>query len=104
VISGSIRKWRFINESDDKMSCDVVVNSRLSCANGHVGRTAALLGHGVIRAPAFYVADDIAQGRLIEIFKDWTLADSKVSIVYSKSVYKARRIQVLIAFLLEQCW
>jgi len=102
VISGSIRKWRFVHQADEGKSCEVAVNSRLSCANGHVGRTAALLGQGVIRAPAFYVEDDLEQGRLIALFKDWALADSKVSIVYSKSAYKARRIQVLIAFLLEQ--
>lgn len=100
VITGSIRKWRFKHIVESKNICEVEVSKCFSCANGHVARTAALLANGVIRVPAFYVAEDVKQGRLVELFDDWQLAKSKVSIVYPNSAYKARRIQLFIDYLL----
>lgn len=100
VIAGSVRKWRFQHVAQADNICEVDVKKGLSCANGHVARTAALLANGVIRAPQYYVEDDIEQGRLVELFSDWQLAASKVSIVYPNSAYKARRIQLLVDYLL----
>ena len=100
VIAGSVRKWRFIHHIKPDITYEVEVKKGLACANGHVARVSALLANGVIRVPEFYVAEDIKQGRLVELFNDWQLAPSKVSIVYPKSSYKARRIQLLIDYLL----
>ncbi|KMT64936.1 LysR family transcriptional regulator [Catenovulum maritimum] len=101
IITGSIKKWQFTNAQNLNEQYEIEVESQFSCANGHVAKTAALLGTGVIRAPDFYVAQELRSGKLVQLFKSWQLADSKAAIVYPKSGYKTRRIKLFIDYLLS---
>lgn len=51
--------------------------------NSYIGmRRAALLGLGMARLPRYLVADELRDGRLVELLPDWHLPATPVSLVY----------------------
>jgi DNA-binding transcriptional LysR family regulator len=76
----SADEWRFKHGGK---SFSVPVTSRFDAANGSVLRSAALAGMGLIVAPSFMVAADLASGALVRVLSDFTYVRLAVSAVYA---------------------
>lgn len=102
IITGSLKRWRFYRDKDKPQDfVDTTVKGLLVCPNGHVVRQAALAGLGMAHLPAYYVANDIKCGNLLQLLPQWWHGHSQVSIVYPQTRFKIRRVQLLIDYLLE---
>ncbi|MBB3912830.1 LysR family transcriptional regulator [Rhizobium fabae] len=62
-------EWPF--ETEDGESFTVAVRGNIEIDNGEALRTAALAGAGIIYIPVDLVAEDIADGRLVEVLSGW---------------------------------
>ncbi|MER2492374.1 LysR family transcriptional regulator [Catenovulum sediminis] len=103
-IVGSMKKWTFYQDKKDikghkSDKYEIHVEGQLVCANGHIAKQAALKGCGIVRLPAYYVAQEIEQGILQPAVKHWQTKGSQVSLVYAKTDYRAARLQLFIEYL-----
>lgn len=102
LLTGSPKKWRIYKQkSNPQEPTDISVEGVLNCPNGHVVRKAALENLGVAHLPAYYVAEDVQQGKLQRVLPEWWHGQSKISIVYPQTRFKIRRVQLLVDYLLE---
>ncbi|WP_245484818.1 LysR substrate-binding domain-containing protein [Rhizobium ruizarguesonis] len=62
-------EWPFETEAGESFT--VGVRGNIEIDNGEALRTAALAGAGVIYVPVDLVAEDIADGRLVEVLAGW---------------------------------
>lgn len=59
----------------------------------------AIAGHGLVQAPAYLVADDIARGALVQVLADTPLGDYAIHVVFAGRAFVPLRLRVLIDFL-----
>lgn len=101
LLTGSPKKWRlYRSKSKPQEHTDINVTGALNCPNGHVVRKAVLEGLGIAHLPAYYVAQDVQQGKLQRVLPQWWHGQSKISIVYPQTRFKIRRVQLLVDYLL----
>lgn len=77
--SGRIDDWEYVDGTDARritMKSRVVVNS----AEAYIA--CCIAGLGLIQIPAYDVADDLAEGRLVELMPQWRPAPMPVSLLY----------------------
>ncbi|MFJ2988971.1 LysR family transcriptional regulator [Collimonas sp. NPDC087041] len=80
VNSGPERDWRFILADGTQQT--VRVPGRLDVSGGQALRQAALAGLGIIWMPEIMLENDIAEGRLVQLFADLGAPAFPVHIVY----------------------
>lgn len=73
-----------------------VRNSVFSTNSAYASRAAALAGAGVLRATVFSVREDVAAGRLVRLFPDWSLEQSDIHAVYPATTRLPQRVRVFI--------
>lgn len=73
-----------------------VRNSVFSTNSAYASRAAALTGAGVLRATVFSVREDVAAGRLVRLFPDWSLEQSDIHAVYPATTRLPQRVRVFI--------
>ncbi|QMI04866.1 LysR family transcriptional regulator [Citrobacter sp. RHB25-C09] len=71
----------------------IPIAPRLSTDSIYVARNAALAGLGVSVVSSWTVAEDVAQGRLIELVADWQAAPLPVHLVYPWARYYPTRLR-----------
>lgn len=71
----------------------IPIAPRLSTDSIYVARNAALAGLGVAVVSSWTVAEDVAQGRLIELVADWQTAPLPVHLVYPWARYYPTRLR-----------
>ncbi|WP_436856828.1 LysR family transcriptional regulator [Citrobacter tructae] len=71
----------------------IPIAPRLSTDSIYVARNAALAGLGVAVVSSWTVAEDVAQGRLIELVADWQAAPLPVHLVYPWARYYPTRLR-----------
>ena len=59
-------------------------------------REALLLGYGIAQAPEFAVANDLASGKLAQIFKDFNIKKRKAYVVYPHREYLPFKVTLFI--------
>ena len=101
LINGSVKKWSFYPQDNDKKVLDIPIQASFQCNNGHVSRQFALKGVGITRQPSYYVEQDLLEGRLIQVLPQWKLAESTAHLVYPKARHPNARVKALIDYLLE---
>ena len=67
-LSGAARKWQFI---EGRNSLDVYLEPLLLSNNSKLLHSALLSGRGIALIPDFIVTEDLAEGRLIPILKNY---------------------------------
>ncbi|MBV1786989.1 LysR family transcriptional regulator [Marinobacterium sp. D7] len=92
-------RWR-MNGPDGPIS--VPVGSRLQLNNGQALRTAALNGLGVVMQPEVLMAQDLAAGRLVQLFPDHELPSRPMHLVYLPDRYRMPKLRSFIEFTLER--
>jgi DNA-binding transcriptional LysR family regulator len=85
-----------LSDPDGRMHEVRVRNSVFSTNSADASRAAALAGAGVLRATMFSVRDDVAAGRLVRLFPDWSLEQSDIHAVYPATARLPQRVRVFI--------
>jgi DNA-binding transcriptional LysR family regulator len=75
---------------------------RLSSNNAYVLREVALSGGGVLLAPDFVVAADLAAGRLVRVLPEWSALPMEMSVVAPASRQLSPKIRSFAAYLVEE--
>ncbi len=80
---------------------DVAVDPVLTSDNMEPLRLVAVAGAGIAIVAVFGAAQDIAEGRLVTVLRDYQPLESTISVVYRDAPHLPRRVRVLIDFLVE---
>lgn len=100
-ITGSIKHWQFHHVDDNKLKVEVPITGAFQCKNGRVMLNAAKAGNGIVRLPTLYGTDEIKNGELISLFKEWKIDSTEFFLLYQKDKYQAARIQAFIDFVMN---
>jgi DNA-binding transcriptional LysR family regulator len=74
-------------------TCRVLIRPRLSTDSLYALRSAALLGLGVCVASSWMVAEDIAQGRLVQLVPQWQAAPLPMFLVYPYAAFYPAKLR-----------
>jgi len=102
MVDGSPRAaniWRFTGPNGPFA---VQVNGRLRTNSMTLRHAAARTGTGILLAPEFLVADDLATGRLVRVLPDYTPEEQRLDAVCPADRAAMPRLGRLIAFLAER--
>ncbi|MDQ0654329.1 LysR family transcriptional regulator [Pseudomonas cedrina] len=98
---GQVSKtWRFRQGTQLQ---EVDVSGDFLSDDGEIVRRWALAGHGVAYKARLDVIGDIAAGRLVPLFEDWTGEPAPFNLMCPHRLQVSERVKVLHRFLLERC-
>ena len=80
---------------------EVTLPHRISVTNSETYAALALLGFGLMQAPRFRYAADLASGALVEVLPDHPPSPMPISALYPKSRQLSPRVRVFIDWLVE---
>jgi len=89
------RPWRFRRDAQTlhwSPDNSMVVNS------GQAARIAAGVGLGIVMQPEILLSQDVASGKLVQLFKDWKLPEQPVSLLYHRDRHRPLRLSRFIEF------
>jgi DNA-binding transcriptional LysR family regulator len=81
--------------------CRTTIRGPISANSVIVLRAAALRGVGLLICPIYCVAEDLRQGNLIEILKDYSLKPNVLGLIYARDRFQPARVSVFIDFLMS---
>ena len=81
---------------------EVELVPRMRANNGEVLREAAIAGMGIIAQPDFIIGEALADGRLVPLLPEWTIADIGIHAVYPSRSHLAPKVRSFIDYLVEQ--
>lgn len=93
TLASNGRHWYFRREG--KALCEAIA-PRLVCNQVRAARLACLEGVGVTRLMHYQVADELADGRLVRILKDFEPLDLPIQLVYPHSLQLAPRVRAFV--------
>jgi DNA-binding transcriptional LysR family regulator len=96
--SSQENNWPFVRKTAERT---VAVSGSLRANNGNVLLSAAIQGLGVIRQPAFVVAEALRKKALLRVLPDWNAGEHAVSAVYPNRQYLPPKVRTFIDFLAE---
>ncbi|MBN3492555.1 LysR substrate-binding domain-containing protein [Vibrio neptunius] len=96
-LSGSVKRWSFESKADAQ-HYDVFVNGHMQCKNGRVLVKGALNGNGIIRVPMIYCEQELANGKLVEVFDHWGIPSVDFSAIYHRDRFQPKRLREFISF------
>ena len=99
-ITGSLRNWVFVN-SNTNIKLDVSIRGNLTCKNGRIMVSSALAGNGIIRVPALYCQEEVAQGLLVPLFDEWQVESTPFYLVYAQDKHQPMRLRAFKEFVME---
>jgi DNA-binding transcriptional LysR family regulator len=79
----------------------VRVSGSLTANNGDVLRQAAVAGLGVIASPTFMVCDDLRDGRLEPVLRDYEPPNRGIYAVYPHNRHLSAKVRVFVDYLVE---
>jgi DNA-binding transcriptional LysR family regulator len=91
--------WPFRREATER---NVDVAGSLRVNNGNVLVSAAVEGLGIIRQPAFLVAEALRKRALIRVLPEWDAGEHAVSAVYPNRQFLPPKVRTFIDFLAER--
>lgn len=80
---------------------EVLLPARVLVGGADTSAEAARLGLGLVQAPRYRFADDLATGRLVEVLADFPPTPTPVSVLYPSSRQLSPRVRVFIDWLVE---
>ncbi|MGE0616734.1 MAG: LysR family transcriptional regulator [Bacteriovoracia bacterium] len=85
-------EWRFRTPTGVERS--VIAKGRYA-TNSYASMRALALAHlGILRIPYYLVARDIAEGNLVELFREHTISTHAVYLVYRQTQYPSKKHQI----------
>ena len=97
VQTGSTSTWRFGD------GLEVAVRWRLAVDNMLLIRNTALAGRGFALLPDFIVADDLQDGKLLQVLTEYPTPSITASIVAPRQRYRSLAVRRLMAHLTDHC-
>ena len=88
--------WTFTSGTEE---VQVFVDGNIKSELGESIRSSALAGLGISLHPAFMVANDIHEGRLIHLLTAWSLPHMSIQAVYPSNRHLPTRTRMLLDFL-----
>lgn len=86
----------------------VPIDGRLTSDNGDALLNACRAGLGLTYVPDFFVADDLASGRLVTTLDDWTHINSPIAALYPHNRHLSAKVRLFIealrAHIARQSW
>lgn len=95
---GPAQEWSFRDPQTGE-PIQVAVSGRVIANNGEVLRAAAIKGDGIIAGPSFLVAEEIRQGRLVPILKEYAAPPFNIYAVYPPNRHVSAKVRRLVEFL-----
>jgi DNA-binding transcriptional LysR family regulator len=96
VASGTILPWRF---QEDGKGFEIAVSGSLILNDASLMSPALLGGVGLAQLPRAYVANGIADGRLVSLLDEWQPSGAPFALYYSSRRQTPAALQALIDFL-----
>lgn len=93
-------EWRFEAPSGEMLA--VRVSGNVITTSALLLRSLAIDGIGILAAPSFLVAEDIAKGDLVRLFEDYKLAEFAINAIYPHRRYVSAKVRALIDLLVER--
>jgi len=81
----------------------VRVSWRINTGNVAVTRDAVRAGLGITRLPQFFVAEDLADGKLVQLLPQYELPKTVVTALYPRSIVPSLALRTLLDILPEWC-
>ncbi|MGK2286987.1 LysR family transcriptional regulator [Pedomonas sp. V897] len=95
---GPAQEWTF-RDPENGEPIQIAVSGRIIANNGEVLRAAAVKGDGIIAGPSFLAAEDIRQGRLVPILKEYAGPPFGIYAVYPPNRHVSAKVRRLVDFL-----
>ena len=92
--------WRFTGP--DGKTTAVRVSGNLLSGSGEVLRAAATKGQGIFLAPAFIIADDLENGRLVPVMPDYRPVELVMSAIYPHRHHLSAKVRGFIDLLAQR--
>tara|TARA_R110001583_G_C5641511_1_gene407896 strand:- start:185 stop:1150 length:966 start_codon:yes stop_codon:yes gene_type:complete len=92
--------WHF--QTPDNKSTAVTVSGSLMMNNSLALRATLLEGVGIARTPTFAVGQDIREGRLIPILRDYDVLDVTIFLVYPQRRHLSPKVRAFVDFMAER--
>lgn len=93
------RAWTFQGSAG---AIQVVSHGRLNLDSSEAMRSAALAGFGLVNLPTYILGEDLHQGRLVEVLRDWRAAPDPIRLVYPSRRHLSPRVRSFIDLLAER--
>lgn len=90
-------EWHYLHPDGRAESVKVVGNYR--CNSDQMLKRAALEGHGVLRMPELFIADELRDKRLVRILDDYALPPFTLAAVFPTRTNLAPKARVFVEFL-----
>ncbi|MCA0922324.1 LysR family transcriptional regulator [Pseudooceanicola nanhaiensis] len=84
------------NRPEETASVDVV--GRFMVNSARIARDLAVAGEGIVFAPEFILREDLKEGRLVPLLRDYDAPTSPLSVVYLEGARLPRKVRALIDF------
>ena len=97
-ITGSINHWHFHHIEDVNNQVEIPIKGTFRCKNGRVMLNGAKAGNGIVRLPTLYCPDEIKNGDLVSVFKEWQIPPTPLFLLYQQDKYQPARIRAFIDF------
>ncbi len=98
VITGGAPEWSF---QRGRTRLSVRPRARLTTPSYALAREATLAGVGVARLPSYFVADDLAAGRLEQLLAPWTPPEASITAIYASRDLIAPKTRAFLDLLAE---
>jgi DNA-binding transcriptional LysR family regulator len=95
ILSSVDPRWNAWTLSSRRQEIRVQVQGRMASNEYGTARLYALHGLGVARLPYYLVAEDLAKGRLIQLYPEFEIATHVLHLVYLKGTYSPRRQKIV---------
>ncbi len=93
---GQHQEWHFLNESATK---SVRIRGNIKCNSGISLLAAAKAGLGLVQLPDYYVADEVKQGKLIRVLKQYQDVDEGIWALMPHRKLQPKRVSLLVDYL-----
>lgn len=93
---GVSKPWKFVR-GDEEVSVTPLCRWRSN--NGHCLLAAARSSLGLAYLPDYYVADDIANGRLVRVLEEWGGIERDVVAIYQHRRHLSAKVKLFVDFL-----
>lgn len=104
LLSGTADSWRLTAPQQMPRipvaeTISVKPQSRWRCNSGVALLDAARKGLGLAQLPDYYVADDIAQGRLLAVLSEYSATDDGIWALYPQNRHLSPKVRVVVEYL-----
>ncbi|MCC5880582.1 MAG: LysR family transcriptional regulator [Idiomarina sp.] len=104
LLSGTADNWRLTApqrtpRATATEAISIKPQSRWRCNSGVALLDAARKGLGLAQLPDYYVADDLAQGRLMSVLSDYSATDDGIWALYPQNRHLSPKVRLVVDFL-----